>query len=648
MWLPISRLMVVAATAMSTVTPGDSLITTPVATARYDRRVIAKSANAARVMRLRHTLEQGLDQLDADLAVLELPSVTGRSATGRSAQQAFRRARLDYKRIEGSVEFYGPLLVMAVNGPGTQEDDDNPTDGRLVPKGFPLVEPMLFPAVNRHQLHDVGVAAVTMRRAVKEFRAVTGFVTITNVQLFEIARTEIARVSTLSIAGFDATESGDGIVESAAALDGVRQLLMVDDQPRDQAPEEALQRATGYLRAHPRFDSFDRFTFITQYANPAAHLLGVAQRGLPDPRLILRRAWVLDAGSVFDAGAIDAQAYAPAEAPRPTPALVSLGRTLFFDPVLSGNDARACASCHKPERAFADGLPRARQFGPGSPPTRHTPSLINAAYQPAQFDDERAASLEQQIGLVLASPAEMHSSIAKAVSNVRQSAEYRQDFAQVYKVSPDTAVTAYRLQTALATYVRSLTAMNSRFDRSMRGEPALLHPNERRGFNLFMGKAQCGTCHFAPLFNGVAPPTYMSDEVEVIGVPTKVVSRHAIIDPDSGRAAIDHLVGHLHAFKPPTVRNASLAGAYMHNGAYRTLDEVMNFYNHGGGSGLGAQVPNATLSTDPLHLSSQEQRDVIAFLKTLVDTAGLTARPNRLPRFEHSERLNDRPIGGLY
>ena len=96
------------------------------------------------------------------------------------------------------------------------------------------------------------------------------------------------------------------------------------------------------------------------------------------------------------------------------------------------------------------------------------------------------------------------------------------------------------------------------------------------------------------------------------------------------------------------MRNAVLAGAYMHNGVYRTLDEVMNFYNHGGGSGLGAQVPNATLATDALHLSDQEQRDIIAFLKTLVDTTGLTARPGRLPRFEQSKRLNDRPIGGLY
>ena len=650
MWLPlpISRLMLVVASAAITSAPTDSVITSQRATAQYDRRAIAKAANPVRVARFRHALEQGLDRLDGDLALLASPTVTGPKASGRAAQVVFRRARQDYKWIEGLIEFYSPVLVINVNGPGTQENDDVPTDGRIVLKGFPLIEPMLFPSPDRRHLHDVAAAANDMRKSVRDFRGVTNFVTVTNVQLMEVARNEIAKVMTLGIAGFDATQSGDGIVESATALDGVRELLALDDQPWDHTPETALARAVSYLRAHPRFDSFDRFTFITQYANPAAHALGAAQHALPDPRLITRRAWTFGTGSVFDAGAMDAQAYAPAEAPRPTAALVALGRTLFFDPVLSGNGARACASCHRPDQGFMDGLPRARPFGSGFPLTRHTPSLVNAAYQPAQFDDERAASLEQQAALVLASPAEMHSSVTNAVRMVRQSSEYRQLFARVYHIGADTAVNAYRLQTALATYVRSLTAMNSRFDRAMRGNPALLHPDERRGFNLFMGKARCGTCHFAPLFNGVAPPTYLADEVEVIGVPSKAVTHGATVDPDSGRAGIDHLVGHMHGFKPPTVRNAALAGAYMHNGVYRTLDQVMDFYNRGGGAGLGATVDNATISTDPLHLSAQEKRDVIAFLRALVDTTGLTTRPSRLPRFDNSKRLNDRPVGGLY
>lgn len=603
-----------------------------------------------RARQLRVVLEQGLDRLDADLNTLAEPSTM---ASRLAARRAFRQARQDYKRIEGLVEFYATPLVVALTGMETTENDDEPTDGRVVLRGFPLLEQALFTPSGHASPHATLPIVKTMRSAVHDFRVVTGYVTVTDAQRLEIARLEIARVSTLGIAGFDAGDTGDGIVESATALEGARTLFTTGMTAPDRRPAEALQRAIDYLHAHHDFNGFDRFAFITGYANPAAHAVAAARRALPGPQLLLRRAWVLEAGSVYDAGAIDAQAYAPAEAPRPTPALVALGRELFFDPALSGNGQRACASCHRPEQGFTDGQPRARLFAPGLPLTRHTPTLVNAAYQPAQFDDERVASLEQQAGAVLASPSEMHGSVERSVTTLRESEEYRQQFAAAFHTPAARAVTDDRLRTALATYVRSLTAMNSRFDRAVRGAPQLLRPAERRGFTLFMGKARCGTCHFAPLFNGTSPPGYLSSEVEVIGVPASRATHHGGVDPDSGRAAIDHLEGHLHAFKVPTVRNATLAGAYMHNGVFRSLRDVLDFYNRGGGHGTGADVPNATLPPTPLHLSDQEQRDIIAFLGALVDTAGLTERPRRLPRFESSrlelsERLTDRPIGGRY
>ena len=107
---------------------------------------------------------------------------------------------------------------------------------------------------------------------------------------------------------------------------------------------------------------------------------------------------------------------------------------------------------------------------------------------------------------------------------------------------------------------------------------------ERRGFNLFMGKARCGTCHFAPLFNGVTPPLYERADVEVIGTPG-TPEHPASLDADSGRARIDRLAEHVAAFKTPTLRNVALTAPYMHNGACRTLDQVIRFYDGGGGQG---------------------------------------------------------------
>ena len=183
------------------------------------------------------------------------------------------------------------------------------------------------------------------------------------------------------------------------------------------------------------------------------------------------------------------------------------------------------------------------------------------------------------------------------------------------------------LRAALAAYVRSLIAFDAPFDRALRGDTNAVSSAVRRGFNVFMGKAACGTCHFAPLFSGTVPPTFVVSDPEVIGVPRTLDAR-APLDRDLGRGAIDRRSGMAHAFKTPSVRNAALTAPYMHNGALRTLDDVIDFYDRGGGAGRGLDVPNQTLAAHPLHLTAAERRELLAFLESLTDTAGTTARPH--------------------
>jgi cytochrome c peroxidase len=130
-----------------------------------------------------------------------------------------------------------------------------------------------------------------------------------------------------------------------------------------------------------------------------------------------------------------------------------------------------------------------------------------------------------------------------------------------------------------------------------------------------MGKAKCATCHYMPLFNGTFPPRFQKIEAEVIGVPKSI--RENIIDQDMGRYAIVKVESLKHAFKTPTVRNAELTSPYMHNGVFNTLEQVMDFYNKGGGAGLGMKIKNQTLPFDSLSLSLKEQNDIIAFIKSL-------------------------------
>ncbi len=251
---------------------------------------------------------------------------------------------------------------------------------------------------------------------------------------------------------------------------------------------------------------------------------------------------------------------------------------------------------------------------------RHTPTLLNAALAPAQFADERAITLEEQVVRVLESPTEMASSIDRAARTLADRPDYRAAFAATFADTGDDAITPWHVRAALAAFVRSLVALDSRFDRAVRGDTAQLSPEERQGFNLFMGKAGCGTCHFAPLFSGNTPPLYQSSDIEVVGTPLSPTSP-AVLDPDSGRARIDHLPAHLNGFKTPTVRNAVLTAPFMHNGAFASLDQVIAFYDRGGGMGAGARIADQTLSPDPLHLTAADRRALVAFLGTLTDTA---------------------------
>ena len=211
----------------------------------------------------------------------------------------------------------------------------------------------------------------------------------------------------------------------------------------------------------------------------------------------------------------------------------------------------------------------------------------------------------------------MQSSPRLAVSRLQLSASYRSEFRDAFASHSD-SITELSLRVALAAYVRSLTALDSRFDRAVQGDGSALSPAERAGFNVFMGKGRCGTCHFAPLFNGTMPPSFTTSEPEIILSPRSPLHRNTV-DADPGRFAVDHVAEHRFAFRVPTLRNVAVTAPYMHNGAFATLEDVVDFYDRGG-TPAPSHGPSPTLSAEPLHLTSGEKRALIAFLDALTDT----------------------------
>jgi len=310
-----------------------------------------------------------------------------------------------------------------------------------------------------------------------------------------------------------------------------------------------------------------------------------------------------------------------------TPEKIELGKLLYFDPILSADNDISCAHCHHPDLGFSDNRGQSmgrggKGIGPqregGAVIRRGSPTIWNAAYNHLQFWDGRARDLEEQAGKPIQDQNEMAQDSTELVKELQAIPEYVQLFEKAFGGSNGATVTFERATYAIAAFERTVLSHNSKFDRYANGEVSALSPNERRGFNLFRSlKTRCFECHNLPAF---ANPDF-----KVIGVPPLPNGA-----PDSGRAEVAGK-GYANAFKVPTLRNVALTAPYMHNGAFKTLEEVLDFYANGGGPGRGFNVPNVDDKIRKFDLRRQEKEDLIAFLHALTDETNKPEIPRRVP-----------------
>jgi cytochrome c peroxidase len=222
--------------------------------------------------------------------------------------------------------------------------------------------------------------------------------------------------------------------------------------------------------------------------------------------------------------------------------------------------------------------------------------------------------------------------------------EYADAFKKFLPLTPEeNAIGFDHIISAITFYYSSFNGYSAPFDDAMnqRSDAAV---KVRNGFNLFMSKAQCGTCHFTPLFNGVKPP-YVGSEFEVLGVPAD--TSYTKLSPDSGRYAVNPAPETFRAFRTGSIRNSSFTSPYMHNGVFRTMEQVIDFYDKGGGAGRKLTVPNQTLEPSPLHLTASEKSDLTNFLKSLDENIIFDHPPSALP-VSSAKSLNKRMVGGEY
>jgi cytochrome c peroxidase len=269
---------------------------------------------------------------------------------------------------------------------------------------------------------------------------------------------------------------------------------------------------------------------------------------------------------------------------------VKLGKTLFFDPRLSGSNWISCATCHNPAMGWSDGLPTG--IGEGQKALRRaTPTIINTAYNHLQMWDGRFRSLEDQAMGPIGSSGEMNQNPEELVKELKAIPGYVEMFNDAY---PGRGVTKDTISMALASFERTIISAKSPFDRWIAGDENAISREAKRGFKLFEGKAHCATCHSGYNFT--------DDGFHNIGLKSSDMGRFAV-------KAVDVSKG---AFKTPTLRNIEQTAPYMHNGAYDSLEDVIDHYVRG-----GDVKTNLSPNFKKAELSKYEKADLLAFLKTL-------------------------------
>ena len=590
-------------------------------------------------------------ELSASLAIADQSDVPG---TKNKLKEHYHSARRYYKQIEFFIEYYSPFEAkFFINGPLVPKVEMEISSIPFEPQGFQVIEEQLFgPEQPDHaRLKKEYALLLDKLDILKQHYASIG---IEDNKLNEALKLEVVRIMCLTLNGYDCTINKEAVTEAVYCLEGIEKILACyEDDDQSAASRRLLKTCLGRikkakktLKKHPGSDAFDRLEFITAYLDPVFSAISEQSKSLGIPPSPIRYAVNLNSPSFFAAGSINKQQFSVyVEDTLNLDRQAELGALLFYDPLLSGNFKRACASCHQPGKAFSDGMAKSLAYDGVHRLDRNSPSLVNAAYQKLFFHDGRVFNLEGQADQVMNNAFEMNSSAAEIISRLKQSSEYRELFSNAFKNKPDSVITFYAVIKSITEFIKTLDAGNSRLDLYLRGDKKALTADEKNGFNLFTGKALCASCHFFPLFNGTVPPMYTDNEFEVLGVPAK--ENGSEIDPDPGREKITHAGIHRFAFKTPGLRNIALTGPYMHNGVYTTLDSVLTFYNRGGGAGSGMKIGNQTLPFDSLGLSVKELGDLKKFLLALTDTSSLPKAPVRLPAFSKAQ-WNKRKIGGEY
>ncbi len=569
-------------------------------------------------------------------------------------------ARLKMKNVDFWLRYYQPDAYRKINGPMPVEWESEVFEKFEPPyrkegAGLSLAEISL----DQKPLIKDSLLALIQRseEAIKTFEADSISSQLDTYSSFFLAnRLFLLNLAAIYTTGFECPDTSAIIPELLSMLQGT-EIIYTDfnesfrDEKLSNEYLDLFKRTIAFVQAAPKtYSSFDQFTFIRNYVNP---LFAMNQKFINafNAVSINYNDYTLNnaATSVFDKSLYVSQntlgIYSMIQDENTLKEIRRIGKLLFYDPILSGNNMRSCASCHKPTEYFTDtSFSTAFQFNDSSRLPRNTPTLINSVYNHLLMLDGKHTTLQAQGMDVITGAHEMNSTEKELVRKVLSCNEYKETFKKLLKLTPEEKqIGLTHIVSAITYYDGSFSAFYSPFDNAM-NHALPVTQQVINGFNLFMSKAKCATCHFVPNFNGVKPP-FIGSEFEVLGTPGDTAFKDMGLD--EGRYIINKAPETRNAFRTGSIRNAEFTRPYMHNGIFTSLNQVIDFYDAGGGQGKKMLVSNQTLPGEPLKLTDTEKKELLAFIHSLNEDIIFENPPAALP-YSTNKALNNRKVGGQY
>jgi cytochrome c peroxidase len=596
-------------------------------------------------------------QINLLTAIIQSDNISGNTAI---LIQKIKENRLKLKEIDFWLRYFEPIAYKKINGPLPVEWETEVFEKHEAPykrEGAGLTLAELYLAEENANKDSLATLITTSLQAIDVFLTDSIKKNLDTYHHFFLAnRMFLLNLSAIYTTGFECPDSSNVIPELLNTLQSIPTLYEKFDKsfPAYKINTDYIHlynEAITFVKNQPiEYSKFHHFKFIQDFVNPLYQLnhqmiltYNVRTTNYNDYSLNKY------ATSIFDKSLYKGQnkkgVYIGIDDEKELNELKAIGQLLFYDPILSLNNKRSCASCHIPTQFFTDTTVTTNiQFDQKTPLLRNTPSLLNAVQNHLMMLDGKHTTLENQTREVVTNPIEMASNEEQVLKKILSCEDYKNVFKKYLKATPQyQSINLEHIASALMLYYSDFSSYYSPFDDAM-NKKKTVSQDIQNGFNLFMSKAQCATCHFVPQFNGTKPP-YISSEFEVIGVPADTSFR--TISTDKGRYFINPAKETYAAFRTGSIRNAAFTKPYMHNGVFKTLEEVIDFYDAGGGKGKGLTINNQTLSSDSLKLTKKEKKDIITFIHSLTEEIPKQVAPTRLPVSKNKE-LNKRVIGGEY